>query len=158
MTDQTQSSHTDQKLLLDYLAIREDHCPSCDYNIHKITSDTCPECGEALKLQVAMKTPKLAAFVVGLIALSISAGFPLLFAALITIIYFIDNPGPGFIQIVTSSLAFFALLCVPIYIWYRNRSKLIRSNNHARWFWACITWFSCPVSLLTTYIILEYFQ
>ena len=158
MTDQTQSSLTDQQLLTNYLALREDRCPSCNYNIHNLTTDTCPECGEKLKLQVTIKTPKLAAFVVGLIALSISAGFPLLFAALICIIFLMNRGGSGFVGIITSSLLFFAILCLPLYCWYRNRAKLIRSTNSRRWAWAIITWLTCPLSLVVTYAILEYFE
>ena len=157
MTDQTQTSPTDQQLLTNYLALREDRCPSCHYNIHKLTTDTCPECGEKLKIQVALKTPKLAAFVVGLIALSISAGFPLLFACLLIIYFFVSYPDVEYFKVAGCSIALSLIVSVPMFFWYRYRAKLIRSTNLYRWPLVLLTWLTCPISLIIIFVVMEYF-
>jgi hypothetical protein len=35
--------------LLRFVAGRDVHCPSCEYNVRDLQNDRCPECGERLE-------------------------------------------------------------------------------------------------------------
>ena len=58
-----------------YLAERDEPCPMCEYNLRRLTGAVCPECGEALRLRVSLSEPKMAAYLCGLIGLSMGVGF-----------------------------------------------------------------------------------
>ncbi|QDU32355.1 hypothetical protein KS4_03870 [Poriferisphaera corsica] len=150
---------SDLDLLKHYLSVREEHCPSCSYNLHNLTNDSCPECGEPLKLQVALQTPKLAAFITGLIALSISAGFPILFAAMALIAFTANGYYPRKMLYFFSGLVLLSLLNSSFtFVWCRFKATLIRRTSRFRWPVAIISWLLCPITMFIAYIILELFE
>jgi nitrate reductase gamma subunit len=57
-----------------YLAGADEPCPCCNYNLRGLTVAACPECNQALTLRVALKEPRLAWFLVAVIALSCGIG------------------------------------------------------------------------------------
>jgi len=61
--------------LADFLADRDEPCPSCGYNLRGLKRPACPECGAGLTLRVNLTDPRLASFIGGVIALSVGAGF-----------------------------------------------------------------------------------
>ncbi|MCH9058386.1 MAG: hypothetical protein IIB55_07145 [Planctomycetes bacterium] len=62
-------------LLRAYLGGHDEPCPMCEYNLRGLTGTVCPECGEALRLRVSLSEPKMAAYLCGLIGLSVGVGF-----------------------------------------------------------------------------------
>lgn len=64
--------------LAEYLAQRDEACPSCGYNLRGLTTDRCPECHELLRLRVGLAEPKLGTFIAGLVGLAAGAGFSVL--------------------------------------------------------------------------------
>src|SRR4051812_44872831 len=58
-----------------YLADIDAPCPSCDYNLRGLTSDTCPECNQRLTLRVGLAEPRQRAFIGALVGLAMGAGF-----------------------------------------------------------------------------------
>jgi hypothetical protein len=58
-----------------YLADTDAPCPSCDYNLRGLTSDTCPECNQRLTLRVGLAEPRQRAFIGALVGLAMGAGF-----------------------------------------------------------------------------------
>lgn len=58
-----------------YLERRDAACPACDYNLRDLRGQHCPECGESLRLHVALEHPARGAFIVGLVGLSFAGGF-----------------------------------------------------------------------------------
>lgn len=42
----------DRDALADYLAQHDARCPICQYRLHGLTTDRCPECGDTLRLGV----------------------------------------------------------------------------------------------------------
>lgn len=61
-------------LLPVFLAARDVACPSCGYNLRGLREARCPECGEAIALQVGLVEPRQAAGITGLIGLAAGAG------------------------------------------------------------------------------------
>ncbi|WP_432798796.1 hypothetical protein [Poriferisphaera sp. WC338] len=150
---------TDQQMLASYLAQWEDYCPSCHYNIHKLTSDTCPECGEKLRLQVALKMPKMGAFIAGLIGLSASAGFPILFLG----IFFLAIVGNGYqpghpYKLTMLYTLFFLINAVFVFLWCRFKLSLIRSKTRFRWPLALTAWLLCPMTVVISFIVMQLYQ
>ncbi|MEM9419610.1 MAG: hypothetical protein AAGA25_11260 [Planctomycetota bacterium] len=60
--------------LQDYLANREEACPSCGYNLRGLMGNTCPECGVALTLRVGLMEPRLMGLIAGLGSASVAFG------------------------------------------------------------------------------------
>ena len=66
---------TEADLLRALLAGRDVPCPVCAYNLRRITSANCPECGAQLDLRVASTDLKLGPWLVALFGLALPAGF-----------------------------------------------------------------------------------
>lgn len=58
-----------------FLSERDVACPSCGYNLRGLQSPVCPECNQALKLQVGLAEPRLGHFIAGLVGLAMGFGF-----------------------------------------------------------------------------------
>ena len=57
MTNEIPADSADEaRLLAGFLSTRDVKCPLCGYNLRGLTSGRCPECGEALRLQVGGAT------------------------------------------------------------------------------------------------------
>jgi len=74
MTEPPQNA-TEAELLRALLAARDMPCPVCAYNLRRITSANCPECGAQLDLRVASTDLKLGPWLVALFGLALPAGF-----------------------------------------------------------------------------------
>lgn len=61
-----------------FLAERDVACPSCGYSLRGLQSPACPECNQALKLQVGLVEPRLGAFIAGVVGLAMGFGFCLI--------------------------------------------------------------------------------
>ncbi len=66
---------SDLDLIRHYLSHRSVGCPMCRYELHGLTSDRCPECGERLVLRLFPAEPKMKIWLAGLIALAGGTGF-----------------------------------------------------------------------------------
>lgn len=55
--------------LIAYLSEHAPLCPACDYSLKGATSDTCPECGSHLALQLAANRPTRWPRILGVIVL-----------------------------------------------------------------------------------------
>lgn len=62
-------------MLREYLAARDVPCPLCNYNLHALEGNACPECGHKLVLKIDLADPVRGAYLAGLIGLSLAAGF-----------------------------------------------------------------------------------
>jgi hypothetical protein len=45
--------------LREFLADRDELCPRCRYNLRGLTTSSCPECGEVLRLQTLRERPRV---------------------------------------------------------------------------------------------------
>lgn len=67
---------SDERLFLEhYLSEQDVPCPGCGYNLRGLKGAECPECGQALRLNVGLVEPRLASFIAGLIGFSAGLGF-----------------------------------------------------------------------------------
>jgi hypothetical protein len=110
--------------LIQFLATRDEPCPSCGYNLRGLTSQACPECGEALELRVNLVTPRLGTLVValgGYWATLGAAGALLIGMAIFTVRY---GPGPGSVWAWISPAVIFALALAPAVSLTRRAGRL----------------------------------
>lgn len=61
--------------LVAYLSERDEHCPSCSYNLRGLKVDRCPECNRELVVQIRLAEPRMAAWLTALIGSCTMLGF-----------------------------------------------------------------------------------
>ena len=116
--------------LREHLAERDVACPGCGYNLRGLAGAHCPECNEALMLQVGLVEPRLGAYLgalSGFITGAGGAGIVICFVIYGTLrwgapsgrdaaaIYFIPM-----IALITHGAAVIALTRVPGRTWFRR--------------------------------------
>ena len=65
---------TEAELLRALLAARDVPCPVCAYNLRRITSANCPECGATLQLRLGIADLRFGPWLVALIAMALPLG------------------------------------------------------------------------------------
>ena len=109
--------------LRQFLAERDEPCPSCGYNLRGLTGETCPECGEALELRVGMVEPKLGSFIAGLIGLACGAGFHAM-VLMWAVLLIIRRQGGPKLQDLSLLLVGLVLCCAGLAMWLRFRRRV----------------------------------
>jgi hypothetical protein len=66
-----------REILRFFLEGRDTPCPSCRYNLRNCISSRCPECGGALRLDIAGSRPTGVVWLLPLVISAMSAGFAL---------------------------------------------------------------------------------
>jgi hypothetical protein len=118
--------------LIDLLADRDVPCPGCRYNLRGLTTDRCPECNQQLELEIKLAEPKLAAFITGLVCISMGLGFCALLVVWVVVSLVIRRRGntpPEFI-IVAAGLI---VACLLLALWLQGRRRLTRMSDVPRW-------------------------
>jgi hypothetical protein len=129
-------SQTDEQMLLAFVATRDVRCPACGYNLRQLHSNTCPECGNALRLSVGLVDSVGRAWITALVAALIPAGCGLPFLVAITIALFsgaswsaVDlDPGITIIILYTAGCLVGALLLLTNRRIYMRQSKIFRNT------------------------------
>lgn len=75
MTDTPRQITDADGALRGFLAQRDVACPGCGYNLRGLTDPRCPECHQALSLQVGLVEPRLRAYLGAVIGLACGVGF-----------------------------------------------------------------------------------
>ncbi len=119
---------TETELLHALLAARDMPCPVCGYNLRRITSANCPECGAQLDLRVASTDLKLGPCLVALFGLALPAGFVGVYAIIGLIWVVVSLAVGGF----SSEMG---LIVVPVAITGGYAFLLGRLIRHRRRFW-----------------------
>lgn len=65
----------DTRALLAWLAVHDEACPVCGYQLRALVRDLCPECGQKLTLGVRAPEHRLAAWVVAMLSFALGLGF-----------------------------------------------------------------------------------
>ena len=65
---------TERAWLVEFLRDRDVPCPLCGYNLRRLDSARCPECGREIRLSVNLAEPYLRGWLTTVIALCASAG------------------------------------------------------------------------------------
>ena len=115
-----------------YLAERDEPCPMCEYNLRGLTGAVCPECGEAFRLRVRLSEPKLAAYLCGLIGLSVGVGFSGIMFAWGLIYLSLNAYGPTLLEL---SVLLFQLVLegAAMVFWLRKRKWIRRRARSLQW-------------------------
>ncbi len=136
---------TEAELLQALLAARDVPCPVCAYNLRRITSANCPECGAQLDLRVASTDLKLGPWLVALLGLALPAGFVGVYAVLglvylaVAVVSTGFDPGVGVMLLPLAVTGAYAFL-----LWrlIRNRrkfwSKPRRAQRRSAWLYALL--------------------
>jgi hypothetical protein len=124
------SAPGDDDSLIDYLRNRDVVCPQCDYNLRGLVTPRCPECGQALKLAVALVEPYLKAWIALLVACCAGAGLGFFF--LVIIVMSFGWPGPGTLLLNLSIIVH--LLMIPAAgVVVVARRRLLRLTRETQW-------------------------
>ena len=122
---------TEAELLRALLAARDMPCPVCAYNLRRITSANCPECGAQLDLRVASTDLKLGPWLVALFGLALPAGFVGAYAIMGLIMLAVATVMNGF-----NFNPYMAMMIVPMTITAAYAFLLWRLIRHRRKFWS----------------------
>ncbi len=134
MGSQSHKQSAPMTVLEQHLAVSSDQCPMCDYNLHKLKGNTCPECGHGLELRVAVSNPRMAAFYTGLLGLAAGTGFAALVLAFAATIYATRTVGGGpCLGEMTLLLIEAIVLGGLTIVWIRCSGRIRRMETWARW-------------------------
>ena len=124
-----------------HLAGHDELCPMCEYNLRGLTGTVCPECGEALRLRVSLSEPKMAAYLCGLIGLSVGFGFSGVFLAMGVVGLLLEGFGGGFpYWMLVGLLSQFVIEGLAMWLWLVRRNWIRRRSRGQRWALAAAAW------------------
>lgn len=124
-----------------HLAGHDEPCPMCEYNLRGLTGTVCPECGEALRLRVSLSEPKMAAYLCGLIGLSVGFGFSGVFLVLGVVGLLLEGSGGGFpYWVLVALLSQFVIEGLAMWLWLVRRNWIRRRSRGQRWMLAAAAW------------------
>jgi hypothetical protein len=153
MDQQTPSTSfiADEQFLITWLSERDAECPLCKYNLRRLTSARCPECGEALQLGVSLVEPYLKAWIAVVVALLPPAGLGVLFAVIFTIEFLhYGRNSMGRISFWDAMGFLYIIGCIPLSIAIlalrRRFQRLQRTTQNLL---ACIAWLVMLVALVS---------
>lgn len=125
-------------LLHTYLAEQDVPCPGCAYNLRGLTGTRCPECNQELQLRVGLVEPRMAAFIAGLVGISVGFGFCTMLLVWVGYMYWgrpnWRAPMSDFYPLFFGVIAGAGLL----WTWLRSRARLNRCEPGVRWMAALV--------------------
>ena len=143
MSDQTPSD--DNSALLNWLAHRDVPCPLCNYNLRALTTPRrCPECGNDLRLSIALSEPYIKPWITLAIAVCGSAGAGIIFSFIVLRSGFgngVGIDGPIIYYMITIPTPIILLL---------TRRRYQRLHRRTQW---SISLFVATLTLLATGIL-----
>ena len=138
-----------------YLAEHDEQCPLCEYNLRGLTGTVCPECGEPLRLRVSLREPKMAAYLCGLIGLSMGVGFSgivLVFVVVSALLYGYER---GFFDwIIVALVSQFVIEGLAMWLWLVRRNWIRRRSRGQRRALAVAAW-GCSIGFTVLWFMLQ---
>ena len=154
--DATEHAEGSDPLLLQFLAERDARCPDCHYNLRDLTHDRCPECGQVLRLELAMARPRMGWFIVGVLGLTVPFAI-YLFTALVMLNQFrqygLHDMPIDCIAYIVLAIPLSALL---IWIWIRSRLQFAGADLPVRWGGAASCWLLCLLQIIGLLSVFEF--
>ena len=138
-------------LLQQFLSERDVVCPGCSYNLRGLTSDRCPECGDALELSLRLVELRQASLIAGLVGLSAGAGLGglLLIYALIVTTLVRANYGRFDRFFVINGIGF-VVHAIAVWLWVRYWHPIRRMNPWARRLLMIMCW-AMPLTFVVVF-------
>ena len=137
-----------------HLAGHDEPCPMCEYNLRGLTGTVCPECGEALRLRVSLSEPKMAAYLCGLLGLSLGVGFSGLWFAFMVVAQLTFGAGvsrpPYWILAVLGSQ--FVIEALAMWVWLVRRRWIRRRSRDQRWALVAAAW-GCTIGFAALFFM-----
>jgi hypothetical protein len=131
-------ARADGEALVAFLVDRDVPCPSCGYNLRRLQSVHCPECGNEVKLTVGAVDVKIGMWVAALIGTLI----PAIFGAIV-VISLVVNGGRGFgnVQLGLCLIFIYIVLMIPAFlIILANRVAFLRMTKQRQILCITIPW------------------
>ena len=124
--EELHDSGVDHRLLQEYLSGRDVPCPTCRYNLRDLMACACPECGDALRLQVGTTSLRVGLLLLLIAPLLVMVGIGVVFG----LVAATDGlpRGWGFYAIEITALLDLAA-CLAI---YRTRNHIMRIGRIAK--------------------------
>ena len=135
------------ELLLEFLRDRDAACPACGYNLRDLTRPVCPECREALALQVGYQKPRIGPFV-ATIAPSIFSGICGVIMLLPIMMVSSSPPPPLGAYLLDLFGLSSGLFGVGLFIF---RQAFLRQRRASQMVWAAVTW---TIHVLAFFVVL----
>jgi len=131
------ASAGDEAFLIIWLADRDAACPLCSYNIRGLTTPRCPECGQALRLSVALAEPYLKAWIAVIVGLLPPAGIGAIF-----IIALLRAGFPrGDIEFGPAVAILYVIGCIPLSaLALFQRRRFLRLQRRSQQWIATVVW------------------
>ncbi len=127
--------------LVHFLQEHGAECPRCRYNLHRLTSPYCPECGAELRLTVGTVEPYLRAWVTLVVSLCVGAGQGAIWVLVLTKQ---GAPPPQFLVTIVCGIS-----CIPIMIAaVLTRKRFVRLTPRKQWILA-----ACAVMLTAVALV-----
>jgi len=114
-------------LLFAFLRDRDVPCPLCGYNLRALPEPRCPECGQEIRLSIAMAEPYLRAWIVLMTATGASAGIGVFF-----IFVLLSKGGPPHGAFWLPLTYFFVSIPVAFLV-LRARKALLKLGKSLQW-------------------------
>jgi len=134
-------------LLREFLAEADVPCPGCGYNLRGLRAGACPECNEALQLQVGLVEPRVLPYVAAAAGLSAGAGAAGLWLVAVVILSLYLNdwpPAPWIVIPAAATVIEGGLLALLIRrrgrTWFRTLSPRQRSGAIVAAWLATLVW------------------
>ena len=134
-----------------WLADRDVPCPLCGYNLRGLTGDRCPECGQPLRLSVALAEPYLKPWLTLAASLLVPAGLGILWACLVP---FLGLPGRRRDQATVLLPILYQIATIPLaglVIW--RRRSIQRWSRGSQWRVAGLAALLAVVSFVTVCVL-----
>ncbi len=123
-----------EELLVEYLEANDAPCPICGYNLHQLTTTTCPECGRGFILEVGSASPYFGQYIAFLVPFIATATIGVFFACLVL---FWGTPGSWgpYILMLASGVDLILLT-----YWYKKRVRFHRRTDGAKFRLIVASW------------------
>jgi hypothetical protein len=121
---------SESELLKAYLADRDVPCPGCGYSLKGCASDTCPECGNEIRITVDQRVGRLGPFVIGLSGIMFGLGLYLpMFCYMLLRPMRSTSRMPGMRREEYVIISAVIALSVALMLWLANRRAIMRSTS-----------------------------
>ncbi|MFA6043833.1 MAG: hypothetical protein WC718_02510 [Phycisphaerales bacterium] len=126
-----------RRLVLEFLQDNDAPCPACGYNCRALAAPACPECAAPLRLALDSEQAKLGAWLLGVLAFAMGAGFDGVAAILLGISVYRFPPPGGMTNRAAAIISIFVILSVlqfvAILTLHRRRHRFLARPRRSQW-------------------------